>query len=242
MKIVDAVWEKRNLGVDSIEIVIEQSDNAEAIAKTLETIDAEYQVIRAPVGRLDLYQLFQRHNFSFAETMYHAYFDFIKNPLDFRNSEDDTGYKSIESKEELNNIYAYINDGMFKTDRVSLDPYFDKYHTANRYCGMLDDKLEQGAEIFYITENCQNIGFFAIHEYEESIYDVILTGLFPPHQGKGLGKSIVTKMLECAKNKNAKLLHSHVSANNQRSFELHIKYGFQSGFLQYLFVKHIFAS
>ena len=38
MKIIDAIWEKRNLGVSSYEVVIEAEDSASDIEKKLEEV------------------------------------------------------------------------------------------------------------------------------------------------------------------------------------------------------------
>jgi len=211
----------------------------EIISQAINKLDAEYQVIRAPVGRPDLYQLFQKNGFYFVETMYHSYFDFSKQSLILRNNEKDVYYSAVESQENLDSIYAHVKGGMFENDRISLDPYFGELQAANRYLGMIKDKLAQGAEICNITKENQNIGFLIIQEKEGNVFDFVIAGLYPLNQAKGLGSNILTQALRATKDRGGKMLNSHVSINNRRSFALHVKCGFQCGNAEYLFVKHI---
>ena len=238
MKVIDAFWGKRNLDVSAKEVIVEDSDTIEAVLETLLKLDAEYQVMRVPTGRPELYKVLGEYNFFFIEAMLHVSYDFSKTPLILKDHESNVNYAKINSQENLDTILSFIKNGMFNTDRISLDPKFSFEQAANRYCGMIKDKLNQGAEIYNITKEHQNIGFFLIYKDKDEIYNCSLTGLFPPYQGKGLGSNVVTQMLRCVKEKGEQQFISHVSTNNRMSFELHIKRGFQSSKMEYLFVKH----
>ena len=56
MKIIDAYWEKRNLGVSTKEVLVEEQDSAIDIKKALSAIehDAEYLVFKVPIARFDI--------------------------------------------------------------------------------------------------------------------------------------------------------------------------------------------
>ena len=54
MKIVDATWEKRNLGVDVIEVSCAENDSAEELADTLKGINTPYSVVKIPSGCISL--------------------------------------------------------------------------------------------------------------------------------------------------------------------------------------------
>ena len=45
MKVIDAVWEKRNLKVDTVEVEIELDDSLDGITEVLETVERKYQYI-----------------------------------------------------------------------------------------------------------------------------------------------------------------------------------------------------
>ena len=50
MKIIDAVWEKKNLGVTAAEILIEGGDNIKEIMSALTDIDKQYVVCKVISG------------------------------------------------------------------------------------------------------------------------------------------------------------------------------------------------
>lgn len=72
MKIVDAVWEKRNLGVETAEIVIEQNDSLEAVKNILNTMQAEYMVLKIPAGRTEVMFAAEEEKFHFVEGIIHV--------------------------------------------------------------------------------------------------------------------------------------------------------------------------
>ena len=127
---------------------------------------------------------------------------------------------------------------MFNTDRVSLDPHFNREQSTKRYFGIIEDRLRQGAEIYFLIKDDKKIGFFLIQQDNDKIWNGMLSGLFPSYQGKGLGSNVVTQMLRCVADKKERYFISHVSTNNRISFELHLKRGFQTADVEYLFVKH----
>ncbi len=69
MKIIDAVWEQRNMGVKTNEIIIDGSESLDEIKSSLSEIKADYIVVKTPVGRMDINQLLSNLGFSFMETM-----------------------------------------------------------------------------------------------------------------------------------------------------------------------------
>lgn len=54
MKIVDAVWEKRNLGVETVDFTIEENDEIQNVKELLLKYDAPYQVMHVPSGKTDV--------------------------------------------------------------------------------------------------------------------------------------------------------------------------------------------
>lgn len=53
MRIVDAVWEKRNLGVDTVEIALDEDDDVN-VFEEINTLKQPYQVLKIPNGRIDI--------------------------------------------------------------------------------------------------------------------------------------------------------------------------------------------
>ena len=237
MKHIDAHWEKRNMGIEAVELIIDESDTLEEVNKAITQLDKEYQVIRAPVGRIDLFMLLQKQGFVFMEAMYRCFVDLpgsILSDADITK----TGYKKAESKSSIKTIINNINEGMFKEDRVSLDPFFSPDQARARYVGMLEDYRSLNPGAFCIMHDNSEVGFFLLRELQEDVYDVLLTGLYPAYRSRGLGRSIALQPIICAKDIGSTRLYSSVSTNNKLSLSIHIKCGFIPDHIRYIFAKH----
>ena len=73
MKIVKAVWEKRNLGYDAYEIVLDKRDLKKGAESILEDLRAQnfyhaYVTIKMPVGNLNVLHALEDVGFRFMET------------------------------------------------------------------------------------------------------------------------------------------------------------------------------
>ena len=71
MKVIDAVWEKRNLKVDTVEVEIELDDSLDGITEVLETVERKYQyiVVKVPVRRADIMHLLYGERYEYVEDM-----------------------------------------------------------------------------------------------------------------------------------------------------------------------------
>ena len=239
MKTIDTFWEKRNLGVTSVEVAIDAADSVEEIEKTLRSLNVQYQVIRSPVCRLDLYSTLCNMGFSFVETMLNIYFDFDVFEINWGKYDDRVFYKELTEEKDMETVYHHVLNGMFKNDRISLDQRFGQEAANKRYMGMIQDKLAQGAKFCsLVNQDGRNIGFFGARETADKIYDFFLTGIYGEFQGKGFGSNTYTQALAYMKSKGAKIAVGRVSMNNAGSYKISARSGFQLDCAEYLFVKH----
>ena len=71
MEKIEQPWEKKNLGVHSVEFRFDGTESIEKIGREiLGEINFDYQLCRVPVGRMDIVYLLQDHGFRFAETSF----------------------------------------------------------------------------------------------------------------------------------------------------------------------------
>jgi len=239
MKIIDAFWEKRNLGVTTVEVVIDVSDGVNKVANAIADINAQYQVIRAPVSRFDIYTKLQQLGFTFVETMYQMVFDFTRYDINWGKYDEHVSYKELNEKEDLETVYSNIRNGLFENNRISLDSRFSKEQADRRYIGMIEDKLAQGGKVCSIIYQNNDIGFFATREMEENIYEYFLAGIYRNYQKQGLGSNAYTQMLAYVKSKGAKTVIGGVSMNNVGSYKMFNQSGFKLGHVEYVFVRHM---
>jgi len=238
MKVIDAFWEKRNLGVTAVEFKIDASDNVNEIKSVIADANAQYQVVRAPVSRFDIYTMLQQLGFTFIETMYQMVFDFTLYEIIWGKYDEHVSYKEICNEEDLETVYSNIRNGLFKNNRISLDSRFGKEQADKRYIGMINDKLAQGGKVCSIIHRNEDIGFFATREMEDKHYEYFLAGIYSKYQKQGLGSNAYTQMLAYVKNNGARTVTGDVSMNNIGSYKMFNQSGFKLRNAEYVFIKH----
>lgn len=239
MKVVDAVWEKRNLGVNTQEITILASDSIEEVEKTLKTLSAEYQVVKIPTGNTKVMWKLEDMGFRYIETIVH-----VENSL--KNLElkgipkrinDELTYELMNQKDR-NQMFEEIRKGMFKTDRVALDSNFSLQQANNRYIGWISDEIEKGTEVFKYIYHNQTIGFFTFKEIARGVYYPFLAGIYKQYQNSPVGMIYLYKPLEEAKKRDAKFVSTYISMNNSNAVRLHVQFGFEFKNIINVYVKH----
>ena len=53
MEIIEAVWEKRNIGLRTFEIEISENDTCEELKESIENLQFDYLVVKIPPSRTD---------------------------------------------------------------------------------------------------------------------------------------------------------------------------------------------
>ena len=160
MKIINAHWEKRNLGVSCTEIIFEEKDSSTDFKTKVLNITSEYLVVKIPVGRIDLSSFLQENNFKFIELITSC---FHKPEL----PELPKVYDRLINKllcEEMNEVerqetFSRIKEGLFVDDRVSLDPAFNKDQSNLRYVGWINDEIGKGSIFYKIVYREKIVGF-----------------------------------------------------------------------------------
>ncbi|KTE93855.1 hypothetical protein AT727_02550 [Desulfitobacterium hafniense] len=239
MKIIDAFWEKRNLGVSATEVVVEINDEVCDIVERLKTLTTEYNVVKLPVCRVDVSFALSKLGFSFIETMNHLTHDMRTIPLDSRKIEifDSTDFLPMEN-EDIQTMYSNIRKGLYKTDRIYFDSYFTPQQSANRYIGWISDELERGSEIYKLVYNGECFGFVGFKKIREYEYQNFIYGIYPPFQGKGLAFNMTYKLVDELKVRGVKAIYIDISSNNIPSLQASIRYGYMFNSFTYIFVKH----
>ena len=73
MKVVNASWEKRNLGVDCNEIEIEKKDTVEMLKKRILDFETDYTVVKVPIGMINISHFLQSCGYVFMELITNCY-------------------------------------------------------------------------------------------------------------------------------------------------------------------------
>ena len=239
LKICDAFWEIRNLGVTCSEIDIEENDSLEVVSTQLGNIVSQYQVARAPVARIDILQKLEKEGFHFIECVFEVFHDLTEVTLSdvWIRMCNSMRYQKVPA-EGLNRIENEIRKGIFSTDRVALDPKFSPSISNERYVNWLRDEIEQGGSVYEVIYNNKGVGFFTFREDGSERDNSVLSGLYRELSLPGVGNVLLLKILEEARKRSLKTLTSHISTNNLAVVKTHQSLGFRISGIRYIYVKH----
>ena len=233
MKIVDAHWEERNFGVTTQELVIEESDAAEDIARGIGGLTAGYQVVKLPSSGIKDAHIVESKGFSFIEAIIHVDADKESWGREFPK------YK-ILSESEKDEMLEHIATGAFVgNDRFSLDPFFPKDKVIDRSKNVVFDEIGRGAAIIGLLDDAGVVGFTIVRKTGEREYVNIFDGIYPPYRGRKLSGLLLGCVLAYIEDEGGGRLYSGVSSNNTASLRTHIKAGYNPTGVTYVYIRHI---
>lgn len=245
MKIIDAVWEKRNLGVSCYELQMRFSDCAEEVAAALDSLDErQYMVVKVPSQRVDLMRLCQIRGYSFIETAIALEFNYkqlgYKVPNMTRSLQKicDKCSWGLMDQAELAQLSDEIMKNIFRTDRIFVDPEFTPAQAAQRYDLWVKDLIRNGNIPYKVCFEGEIIGFFVGKNISAKVNNSILGGLYTKYADSGMGCCMdyahFMAMLEQGVEKSI----TQVSGSNPAVLKLHTAFGAEIKGLEYVFVKH----
>lgn len=241
MKRTEQTWEKKNLGVDSVEYCFSLEDSIELAKQILVEDDSfNYRLCRVPAGRMDIAYLLQDAGYKYAEDIFSLKADLkeLSLPRVYQKFSDVMSY-SIANKEEINKIYACIKNGVFDTDKVSLDPKMGIEKASNRFYNWCKTELANNTSKAYIVKTNQDYcGFFVLKDIDNRTADSLLAGLFDKENALGTGFATIYYPMLQAKVEGKKKIITAVSSNNIASVKTHLSLGYSIQHINHVFIKH----
>ena len=140
---------------------------------------------------------------------------------------------------DLARVYALIRAGVFRSDRVSVDPAFTPAQSGNRYANWLAQMLAQGGKLFEVLAQEKPIGFFVIVRVDELTVDPVLMGLYDEQNDRGMGALLHKKTLDTCFAQACTRLTSTIVSNNAKVLRVYVNAGATITDTQYTYVKHI---
>lgn len=240
MRIINANWEERNLGVTCYELHIEGKDNLEKIKEAYEGIaEKQYMVVRIPSSKYEFVDFFQNKNYIFIEaavTLEHELQN-INIPKRIQKVCDKCSWK-LMNEEELSQLSKEVYKNIFKTDRIYIDPMFTRRQAAQRYDFWIKDLVCAGNTPYKVTYAGETVGFFLNKEITTDVYDGLLAATYSAYEGSGMGYCIQYAGIRSAIERGAGKYIGHVSANNPEVLKVLLSIGFSIKTIEYIFVKH----
>ena len=237
MKIVNAIWEKRNLGVTCQEVTICKEATKDEITK-LNSLSAEYQVVKASVDRPDLIFSLQNMGFIFAEVLFESIHTLRVPVLDKISSRyvSQVTCDQVDRK-NIKKLIINISNGMFATDRVAIDPRFGLECSRRRYVGWINDEVNFGSKVFELKYKNHGIGFFVLNSDAETCLGK-LGGIYEKSKFSGAGILLNYYEIIVARNEGFSKLKAWFSSNNQPIYRINETLGYNTRPLYNVFIKH----
>jgi len=249
MIIKDAEWEQRNLGVKTAEITMERKDSIEKLCSIQRELDEKYEYIclKTKTNSPDFLFGLNDLGYTFIETQIGLKFDsndysISKNTeMSAKDYKDRITFKFAEDKEHLERIVDKIRDPrMFTTDRVYLDPEFEKEKAGMRYYWWCKDSFKRKGKICEVYLDERAVGIMAYEPINEKKYKGLIGGIYPEYSEYALLMPAINYLFFKFLIKNGmKSLMSAVSTNNPTIFKMNLASGYQIKDISYVYVKHI---
>lgn len=240
MRVIDAVWEKRNLGVEVQEIVCDGTETANELQEQLSEIRMPYSVLKIPSGSTELLMASQSVGYCFVETAVSldGKVSTMELPRLYQRFEPLIEVRRAEG-EVLDKILQEMEAGdIFETDRIARDPHFSKQIAGRRYANWTRDELDRGAEAVISYYKEQPVAFGINLRSEGTVYDAFLGGVFTESANKGLGFLALYANMESIRQQGGTRIVTRVSSNNLPILRLHMQYGYGITDMNYILIKH----
>ena len=243
MKIVHAAWERANIGVDAYEITLESGDTTAAYAQAEQGLladGAEYLVVKTPVEEPEFLFGLPKLGYAYVETVFKVAIKRSEYAMPASIARFDRGLTvdEITADAERERIFALIRAGVFKSDRVSIDPFFGRAKGGNRYANWLKQMLDKGARLFEVSQSGKPIGFFVIERVDERTVDPVLMGLYDEANDRGMGALLHKKTLDTCFEQDCARLTSTIVSNNAKVLRVYTNAGASITDTFYTYVKH----
>lgn len=244
LKIIDAVWEVRNLGVRTFEIGIDTDDKPDefiSAEKDVLTKGAEYIIVKTPVNMPEFIWGLPKLGYTFAEMGFFISLnkkEYIVPPF-IERLDRGINVTYITSEADIEDILSKYKGNIFDTDRISIDPFFSKGLSARRYLFWTKDMFNQGCKLFNVVIKDKDIGFYIIKPIDEKTAYPVLAGLYPEYKQKGLGALLIKRCIETVWELGFDKIDTSVVSNNINIIKVNLAFGFKVDNFKYVYVKHV---
>ena len=150
---------------------------------------------------------------------------------------DDISYR-LADESDMQLIYSEIEKGIFKTDRIALDPNFGVEIANRRYAFWIKDALKNGAHVYLSLYENKPVGFFVGKSTQNKKSNGLLSGNFTNSESYLQGAFNFLAGHKCFLDSNININQTAVSSNNLDVLRLHLMLGRTITGIKNVLVKH----
>ncbi|MEC0226699.1 GNAT family N-acetyltransferase [Paenibacillus alba] len=246
MKKVDAFWEMQNIGKTVLEIEFDNKDATNCLNELTSDFETyDYIVAKIPIGKLDIVHSLEDRGFRFMETQIELAYNLKKHTKAssyVKKLSDQAQCKKVNTLDQLNVLLSRIEEDLFITDRISLDPLLGKAISHKRYLNWLNDAFhKEAASIYEVELKSRDIGFFYSTTLDSTTIYGVLASVYKKYRNRGLGLIVLEAAFNWAKEVGYSKIITRVSSNNLEALRTNLNLGFESKNMYHILRKANFS-
>ena len=220
MKVTDAKWELKNLGlrVCELEFAADEVIPAGGVIPGTEAFD--YIVAKVPAGNTRAAHRLEEIGYRYLENQVNISFSakhLLRIDNDWIRKFESVECREISSDKEYREIVKRTRQGLFERDRFSIDPLIDKSLPDNRIANWIEDLMgRDNCSFFSIGRGPDPAGYFILENRGRSVY-ITMAGVFREYQGKGYSFLLLYHILRVCAERGSDRITASVSINNLKT-------------------------
>ncbi len=218
MKITDAYWEERNLGLKVCELIFEPGEiiNHDKISEIEKSFD--YVIAKIPGDSILQMHTLEETGYRYLENQQVIYFrtDQLKNINGlWKNRFPDIHCARVLDEDILEKICEKIKSGLYLKGRISADPLLQEGVSDIRIVNWLKDLyVRKDATVYVIEKKIDPVGYFVLEKIDNAHLNIVQAGVFNEFQNKGYSFLLLFNIVKTAFENNFTGIFASVSANN----------------------------
>jgi GNAT superfamily N-acetyltransferase len=230
VKIINAFWEKENIGLQTTEIIFAGGEDLNEFIR--EKNHNEHVVLKIPSHQLDIIHYCESIGYSFIEQQFELSKRLKKKdfPRTVEIIANDYRYEEVTTDENLQIILDEIDYGIFDTDRIYLDPLLGPKYSSKRYKNWLRTMYADLQNKIYLikdTDDNNYIGFYCINISDPHVCKGILGSVFHEYKNSGIGVLFIYFAVKYATEQGFRRYATAVSSHNIAVMNLYQLLSFQ---------------
>lgn len=238
MKKIDAYWEQQNLNKKVLEIEFDVEDLISCL-DTLEDdyLNYEYIVAKVPKLKIDFVHKLEESGFKFMETQIEMTLN-LKKFVKLSTFSSKLQFQAVESIEQFEELLSQIDETLFVTDRISLDPLLGIDFAHKRYSNWIKTGfLSEDTLIIEVVKNTDKIGFFYLTKKNDKDIHAVLVSVYKNFRRRGIGLKFLEEICFWLVEEGYRKVNTRVSSNNLEALRANLSVGFEIKEIYYILRK-----
>ncbi|WP_107839171.1 GNAT family N-acetyltransferase [Metasolibacillus meyeri] len=242
MKKVDAYWEKQNFNKKVLEVEFEMDDSLDCLG-TLQGdfLNYNYIVAKVPKCKIELLHELEEFGFRFVETQMEMAMNLRKLNKSLQltmKKVDKLKFEIVNNIEHLERVLAQIDEDLFVTDRISLDPLLGNKIAHKRYINWIRDSFDrEDTLIIEVLDKEDRVGFFYFTEKDNQIIQAVLASVYKTFRRRGVGLEFLQQALYWLVEMGYTKATTKVSSNNLEALRANLSVGLEVKGIYYILRK-----